>query len=498
MVHMGLFGFLGTLQGARKGFGDGTIRIATGINIRELGGFPTAHGKTRYGRFIRSGTTAQVDKADARELYGYGVRRVLDLRGTDEVERSPERLTSLIRVEYLNVPLFDYDITGAGLGRDGDPGGYLTEGIFQMLGNRAAIRDIFTFLAHAPRGSCTLFHCGAGSDRTGLLSLLLLGLAGVERRQIIADYAYSFGYVAEVNAVVFGGSGGADGLGAVRPDLAVRIKTASTAYDRIVERHGDVCSFLLSCGVRESEVSQVRALLLKRIPPRYRISPEEALVSSTELLHREIPDTESNVRFYVNAYEHPEKVIADLYYMKDKTHDLVARIDASQRDRSFHDHDYVDLLVPEEELGHLYAPVDGKVLPLDQSQDPIFASGQSGRGIVIVPSGNTLYTPAACRVTAQLPSFNAVGLLTQDGIELLVVVGAGAERSDGRGFRQHVWQNDSARRGVPLISWDPTLVPKTAAGQVMLIVTNSSELESVELLESGNVQVGDEIASISP
>ena len=40
MVHMGLFGFLGTLQGARKGFGDGTIRIATGINIRELGGFP--------------------------------------------------------------------------------------------------------------------------------------------------------------------------------------------------------------------------------------------------------------------------------------------------------------------------------------------------------------------------------------------------------------------------------------------------------------------------
>ena len=99
MVHMGLFGFLGTLQGARKGFGDGTIRIATGINIRELGGFPTAHGKTRYGRFIRSGTTAQVDKADARELYGYGVRRVLDLRGTDEVERSPERLTSLIRVD---------------------------------------------------------------------------------------------------------------------------------------------------------------------------------------------------------------------------------------------------------------------------------------------------------------------------------------------------------------------------------------------------------------
>ena len=115
----------------------------------------------------------------------------------------------------------------------------------------------------------------------------------------------------------------------------------------------------------------MRALLLKRIPPRYRILPEEALVSSTELLHREIPDTESNVRFYVNAYEHPEKVIADLYYMKDKTHDLVARIDASQRDRSFHDHDYVDLLVPEEELGHLYAPVDGKVLPLDQSQDPL-------------------------------------------------------------------------------------------------------------------------------
>ena len=484
-------------MGARKGFGDGTIKIATGINIRELGGFPCSHGKTRYGRFIRSGSTANVSEEDARELYEYGVRRVLDLRGRDEVRRSPERLASLMRVEYLNVALFDYDITSEGLAQADDPGGYLTEGLFQMLQNRPAMRKIFAFLARAPRGACTLFHCGAGSDRTGLLSLLLLSLAGVDRDQVIADYAYSFGYVAEVNAVIFRGHGSSPEVGKVREDLAVRIDAVSCAYDRLIERYGSVSSYLLDCGVRESEVKQVRMLLTRRWPPRYRMPAGETLVTSGELIEQEDPDAEANKSFYVNAYENPDKVTADLYYMRDKTHDLVARIDAHQKDRSFHDHDYVDLLVPLEERGRLYAPVAGEVLPLSRAESAAFASGQSGRGVVIVPSGNTLYAPAACRVTAQLPSCNAVGLLTQDGMELLLIAGAGAERYHGRGLRPHVWQNDSAYRGTPLISWDPLLVSRKEVGQVLLVITNSADMSRIDLVESGSVQVGDQIASIS-
>ncbi|WP_058270664.1 tyrosine-protein phosphatase [Olsenella massiliensis] len=482
---------------ARSGCETGQVDIATGINVRELGGFPTPSGTTRYRRFLRSGSTARISPSDARELFDYGVRRILDLRGKEEVANSPESLLSLRNVEYLNVPLYDFDISAGVLAHEDDAGGYLTENLLSMLENRAAFRQIFTFLAHAPRSACTLFHCGAGSDRTGLLSLVLLGLAGVERRQLVADYVYSFGYIPEVNAAIFERVGEGARTLQVRGELRTRIASISLVHDRIHETFGGYEGFLRSCGVRESEISQVRALLLRRFPGRYRMPAEETLVSSAELLHRDIPGPVANTTFFVHAYERPDKVTADLYYMSDKTRDLMARIDENQRNRSFHDHDYVTLEVPLEERGKLFAPVTGELLALSDVDDPYFASGACGAGVAIVPSGNTVYAPAACRVTVQVPTRHAIGVLTQDGIEVLIVVASSTASASRRGFRQHVWQNDSAHRGTPLLSWDPTLVGKDASSPVLMIVTNSSEFSRLDIRDSGSVQVGDEVASIS-
>ncbi len=484
-------------HGVRRGYELGRVAIDTGVNIRELGGFPTPRGMTRYHRFIRSGTTASVNKEDADALYGYGVRQVLDLRGTDEVRRSPERLVSLIDVGYRNVPLFDYDITGSVLGRGDDDGNYLADSMFQMLENRPAMREIFTFLANVPRRGCTLFHCGAGSDRTGLLSLLLLGLVGVERRQLIADYAYSFGYVPEVNAAIFEEREGTGGR-RVRGDLSLRIDAISTVYDRLGKTFGTIEAYLLDCGVRGSEVRQVRSLLLSRWPRRYHMPDDEIVSSSSELAAAKPanpPEPRSSRRFFVNAFENPNKVTADLYYITGRANDLTERIDTNQRDRSFHDHDYVMLEVPETERGILFAPVSGKIMPLSEVGDPAFSDGSCGEGVAIIADGSTVYAPATCRVTAQLPSNNALGLLSQDGMELLLVVGPRAERYAGGGFRQHAWQNDSIRRGTPLISWDPTSVPKANSEPVMLVVTNARELGGVRILVKGSVEVGEAIIS---
>ena len=192
-----------------------------------------------------------------------------------------------------------------------------------------------------------------------------------------------------------------------------------------------------------------------------------------------------------------DKVIADLHYIARRARDLTERVDQGQHDRSLHDHDYVTLDVPAWQRGKIFAPVSGEVVPLWEVDEPGLADGSCGDGLAILPTSGTAVAPATCRITAQLPSRNAVGLLTQDGIELLLTVGSGAERHEGGGFRQHAWQNDTVRLGTPLISWDRRRVGRTGgADVVLLVVTNTEELAEVRVLRWGKVKAGDLVATV--
>lgn len=221
----------------------GRVDIPGAYNLRELGGYPAAKGRTLYRRFLRSGSLKDLTASGNRQLYNYGVRAILDLRGRGEVEVDPDALARRRDVEFKNVELFAYDLSDPKLDRGDDEGGYLAAGYFTMLANHAAIREIFEFLGAMRDNRCLLFHCSAGMDRTGVVAMLILGLVGVPRDVIVADYAYSFGMVDEVNAAVFGGRGNAQDA------LALRIHAIEVTYDRLVEGYGSVREYLLSCGV---------------------------------------------------------------------------------------------------------------------------------------------------------------------------------------------------------------------------------------------------------
>ncbi len=487
----------GNRDAPRRGMFLGKMNIMSIENVRELGGFPTPTGKTLYNRFVRSGSTANVTAADAQELARYGVKSVLDLRGEDEATASPDPLATAMKVDYVNVPFFDYDLSDPGLDRGDDAGGYLAQGYFTMLANHVAVRRIFRFLAQADENSCTLFHCGAGSDRTGVLSMLLLSLAGVGRKQLIADYAYSFGYIPEVNAAIFEVDDKTHR--AVRPELQMRIDAMATVYDRMVDQYGSTEEYLLACGVRQSEIDQVRSRLMVERPQRYHMYANEMVSFSADARGDGVyAPFEDKRQFFIRSFDNPNKVTADLYYIAERASQLTNRLDQNQHDRSFHDHEYVLLEVPEEEPGNLYAPIAGRVIKLSELGDPRFNDGSCGEGIAILPQGNTAFAPTTCRITAQLDSHNALGLLTQDGVEMLMTVGTNVETYSGRGFRQRAWQNDSVRRGAPLLTWDRTKLPAfEQANVVMLIVTNSHALKELTFLDVDEVSVGDPIATYS-
>ncbi|MEE1043967.1 MAG: tyrosine-protein phosphatase [Olegusella sp.] len=240
--------------------------VASGENIRELGGYPVAGGgQTCAHRFLRSGHTSDLTPRDLRYLRRYGVGSVLDLRSAAEVRSHPDPYAQMRGVAYRNVSFYDYDLHDPALATgemDEDTlAGFLTSGYLDMLATTEAVREIFAFLAEgARRGSCVLFHCTAGMDRTGVTSMLVLALAGVDRAHIVADYAYSYEDPAEVDGWVFAGKGPSADIDPHIYEAATQVMAA--VYDRVCEVYGDVPSYLRSCGVPDADLAAVRAHLL--------------------------------------------------------------------------------------------------------------------------------------------------------------------------------------------------------------------------------------------
>lgn len=238
------------------------LRVRSGYNIRELGGYETPHGPTRFHRFLRAGGTRSLTDGDLGLLRDWGVARVVDLRSFGE---SPEMTCRFARqdwVTWTNVPLYEYDLSAPAMVPVRNVGGYFVSGYLRMLTAHASMRRLFGFIAEARPDECVLFHCAAGMDRTGVVAMLLLGLAGASRRDIVADYAYSFGEVAEIDAALDDRGDLIDEEGH-SSSMRNRARIIATVYDTIIHEHGSVSAYLESCEIPDDVLQRTRQHLLE-------------------------------------------------------------------------------------------------------------------------------------------------------------------------------------------------------------------------------------------
>ncbi len=155
---------------------DNTYNLPTVVNLRDLGGLPTANGSTAAGVLLRSDAPYRGDLAP--EGFDWPPAAVLDLRdvteGADAIYDWPTG------VEVINYPIF----TGARLDRS-----VLRPlvDIYQQVLDTAAPRVVGAINNFSETGS-TVVHCAAGKDRTGIVVAVSLLLAGVDTDAIIADY----------------------------------------------------------------------------------------------------------------------------------------------------------------------------------------------------------------------------------------------------------------------------------------------------------------------
>lgn len=247
-----------------------SILLPGAINIRDLGGYQTASGLTQSHRFLRSGGTDELTRDDIDWLKAYGVSRVIDLRGDYELRSSPDPFASEEGVCWSHVPLYSFNMhdpklmaTVAG----DDTINYMTQGYLNILGNHGIIRQLMKAIAQAQPDECVLFHCSAGMDRTGVTAMLLLGLVGASRQNIVANYCYSFADPAEVDRIVYGAGTGTDqhastssatsSAHAFRDTVPVLAETMGAVYDTVLSGYGSVRAYLKRCGMRDQELDAI-------------------------------------------------------------------------------------------------------------------------------------------------------------------------------------------------------------------------------------------------
>ena len=235
------------------------------VNLRDLGGTPAADGSVvRSGLLIRADALQRCSPDNVRALHEHGVRRVIDLR--DDAERDEDGVFTVVDdlpIEVHHVPVVDpayvWDVDGIELDQ---LLAHRYEDILTAFGDR--FRTAVELVATADGG--VAYHCAVGKDRTGLLTLLLLGALGSPREVIVDDYVRS----ARVNVLqvarlrVVGHRYGrvtdedvALGVWSARPE------TMAATLDLLEREHGGVLGYLRDAGVDDDVVATLRARLLE-------------------------------------------------------------------------------------------------------------------------------------------------------------------------------------------------------------------------------------------
>lgn len=127
----------------------------------------------------------------------------------------------------------------------------------------------------------------------------------------------------------------------------------------------------------------------------------------------------------------------------------------------------------------LVSPLAGQVKPLSQATDPVFSSGVMGQGVVIEPRQGELVSPVNGTVTVLFPTKHAVGIVSEEGVELLMHIGMDTVSLDGKGFEAHVAQGDKVVVGQQLISFDTNVIKEAGLiTETPVIITNQDDFQA--------------------
>ena len=143
----------------------------------------------------------------------------------------------------------------------------------------------------------------------------------------------------------------------------------------------------------------------------------------------------------------------------------------------------------------IYSPLKGKTVKLEHVEDEAFSSGLLGKGVAIMPDEGVLYAPAEGTISALFPTGHAIGMVMDNGIELLMHVGMDTVQLEGKGFKAFTAVGEKVKKGQKLLEFDRELIREAGYSLVtpVLIVNAPDHAAVVPVEEAIQVQAGEEL-----
>lgn len=142
----------------------------------------------------------------------------------------------------------------------------------------------------------------------------------------------------------------------------------------------------------------------------------------------------------------------------------------------------------------VYSPLEGKLIPMTEVPDETFASKALGEGMAVIPEKGCVYAPFDGEVEMVYDTGHAIGLVREDGMEVLIHVGINTVELGGKYYTAKVSNGQKIKKGDLLLEFDMDEIAKAGYSLVTpVIVTNSDEYEGLTFKEHGRVEPGDRI-----
>ena len=145
----------------------------------------------------------------------------------------------------------------------------------------------------------------------------------------------------------------------------------------------------------------------------------------------------------------------------------------------------------------VYAPCNGTVIPLKEINDGVFSEGYIGEGLAIEPVDGSFYAPFDCSVAMVFDTHHAIALHTANDTELILHVGLDTVKLNGQHLEVFVQEGQKIQKGDLILRADLEGIQSAGCRTVTpVVITGAGGAESVELLKTGPVHIGDAVLKI--
>ncbi len=232
------------------------LKVAGGLNIRELGGYVNEDGiRLKTHKLLRGDDLSNLTEEGIKELQEYGIQVCIDLRRYEEKKELDPFYKSNTLV-YHSIPI------NGEVNMQSPPGDLLYELYVCILEkhSQTLLRELRIIAAEE---AGIVFHCTAGKDRTGVTAMLILSICGVAKEQIIADYEPS-GKNIEKQVKKQKQQLEEAGIKGVREEIfESKADTMRRTLEYLEEKYDGSVNYLRKIGLSELEIEQIRKKMLE-------------------------------------------------------------------------------------------------------------------------------------------------------------------------------------------------------------------------------------------